>query len=330
MDNICHTLTGAALGHAGLASRTRYGMATLMVAANLPDIDVAVFFTDTLPMAFRRGWTHGVVAQVVLPIGLAGVVWMLGRRSRAPDHGPPGVGERVSQAGTASVVSFPQLLLLSFVGLYSHILLDLLNSYGLRILMPLSGRWFFGDALYIIDPWMWVALGVGVWLARSGRRRGAGPGPRPARMALAAVTLYAAAMFASNLWARVEVREGLARAGRPGDMRFMVTPVFGNPFRREVLVDTGDRYEKGLLWFGPGPHFRPAGYGVDIGFDLPGAAEALATPRAQAYLSWARFPFVVLDESVAPPRLILNDFRYSDTTGRLGWAGLSLPLDPPP
>ena len=66
MDNLCHTLAGAALGKAGLASRTRYGMATLMVSANLPDIDVAVFLTDTLPMSFRRGWTHGVLAQLTL------------------------------------------------------------------------------------------------------------------------------------------------------------------------------------------------------------------------------------------------------------------------
>src|SRR5688572_20546197 len=39
MDNVCHTLVGAALGEAGLKQRTRYGNVTLMIAANLPDID---------------------------------------------------------------------------------------------------------------------------------------------------------------------------------------------------------------------------------------------------------------------------------------------------
>ena len=39
----------------------------------------------------------------------------------------------------------------------------------------------------------------------------------------------------------------------------MVTPVVVNPFRREVVIDFGDRYEKGNLWFDPLPHFRPAG-----------------------------------------------------------------------
>lgn len=321
MDNICHTLTGAALGHAGLASRTRYGMATLMVAANLPDIDVAVFFTDTLPMSFRRGWTHGVLAQAALPILLATVMWLAGRAW-------PGQTPEAPGAPRAPELHFTQLLLLSYIGLYSHIVMDLLNSYGLRILMPFSGRWFYGDALYIFDPWIWLALAAGVWWSSAARRRGAAAASRPARWALVAISVYALVMLASNLWARTVVRDGLARAGRPADTRFMVTPVFVNPFRREVLVDVGDRYEKGQLWFEPTPRFRPAGYGVDKGFDSTIAAQALSTPRAQAYLGWSRFPFFVIDRSVAPPRLILNDYRYSDTTGRVGWAGLSVQLAP--
>ena len=49
----------------------------------------------------------------------------------------------------------------------------------------------------------------------------------------------------------------------------MVTPVIANPFRREVIVDVGDRYEKGFIWFAPVPHFRPAGYGVDVNRHVP-------------------------------------------------------------
>jgi hypothetical protein len=40
MDNLCHTLVGAALGEAGFKRRTRFASATLMIASNLPDIDV--------------------------------------------------------------------------------------------------------------------------------------------------------------------------------------------------------------------------------------------------------------------------------------------------
>src|SRR5687767_3593688 len=89
MDNLCHTLVGAALGEAGLKHRTRFGAATLMVAANLPDVDVLVFATSTSSVAFRRGWTHGPLAQLALPLALTGVMLLIARRSRAqPDSVP--------------------------------------------------------------------------------------------------------------------------------------------------------------------------------------------------------------------------------------------------
>ena len=54
MDNLCHTLIGAALGEAGLKRTTRFGNATLMIASNLPDVDVLVFATATPSVAFRK------------------------------------------------------------------------------------------------------------------------------------------------------------------------------------------------------------------------------------------------------------------------------------
>ena len=72
MDNLTHSLVGALLGQMGLKKRTGLAIPTLILAANLPDIDVLVFLTDTLPVSFRRGWTHGVLAQATLPILLTG------------------------------------------------------------------------------------------------------------------------------------------------------------------------------------------------------------------------------------------------------------------
>src|SRR5204863_1442164 len=88
MDNVCHTLVGAAFGESGLKRRTAFGNATLMISANIPDIDVFVFATRTPSVAFRRGWTHGVLAQALLPIALTGVMWLIARRWR-PLAGPP-------------------------------------------------------------------------------------------------------------------------------------------------------------------------------------------------------------------------------------------------
>lgn len=314
MDNLCHSLAGAALGEAGLKQRTALGMSTLIIASNLPDIDVGVFATSTLAMSFRRGWTHGVLALVVLPIALAAAM-TLWDQFAARRRGSPASSERLHVGW---------LLVLAYVGTWLHVFMDFLNSYGVRLLMPFSGRWFYGDALYIVDPWLYLALGAGVALARRRRSRNQPGAPRPARIGVAIAAVYMAMMLVSNTWARSAVSQGLARAGRPADTRFMVTPVIANPFRREVIVDVGDRYEKGLVWFSPTPHFRPAGYGVDVNRTVPAAELAAKTPRFDAYLRWSRFPFFVIEPIANGARVYLNDYRYSGPSGREGWSAASV------
>jgi inner membrane protein len=38
--------------------------------------------------------------------------------------------------------------------------------------MPFSDRWFYGDALFIVDPWLWLILGGAVMLAWTTQTRG--------------------------------------------------------------------------------------------------------------------------------------------------------------
>ena len=214
MDNLCHTLAGAALAEAGLRTRTTRATATLMIASNLPDIDVAVFATDTLAMSFRRGWTHGVLAMGVLPVALATAMWLWDRWRGA-----------VRRAGAARRRNFSGLLLLSFIGNWLHVLMDFLNSYGVRLLMPFSERWFYGDALYIVDPFLYVALGGAVVAGRWWER-----GSHPTRRAGANRGRGRRALHGGHGWLEsvgaTVVRDGLSRAGRPAGTRFMVTPVF--------------------------------------------------------------------------------------------------------
>ena len=314
MDNLCHGLAGLAMGHAGLKRRTPLALTTLVLAANAPDIDIVVTATDTLAVYFRRGWTHGPPAMLVLPVLLTALVVAFDRLVRQRRPVPP-----------APVVP-REVLLVAALGTWSHPLLDYMNSYGIRLLMPLSGQWFYGDALYIVDPWLTLLLGIGAWVAWKSRTNTA-RGTRVARAALAAAVIYVGGMYASNLWARTVVADGLARAGR-GDARFMVTPVAVNPFRREVLVDLGDRYEKGFVSFAPWPQFRPAGYGVDVNADDPASRAAAGTALGRQYLTWSRFPFYVIQRTADGTVVYLNDARYSGPSGRDGWAGLRIPLGP--
>ena len=86
MDNLCHTLAGAALARAGLGRRTALGTAALVLGANLPDLDVvSAFLGRTSDLAFRRGWTHGVLAMAVWPFVLTTLLlaWDRWRRRSA-------------------------------------------------------------------------------------------------------------------------------------------------------------------------------------------------------------------------------------------------------
>jgi inner membrane protein len=173
------------MGHAGLAKRSALGMSTLLIAANIPDVDIGVFATNELVMGFRRGWTHGILAQALWPPLLAAAMIGLHRLIRG--------------RSSANAPRFGALMLLGYAGVLSHVFLDFLNSYGIRLLMPFSDRWFYGDALYIVDPWMYLTLGAGVVLAYLWRRAGKLRPERFAQAGLAAASVYVALMLMSNL-----------------------------------------------------------------------------------------------------------------------------------
>ncbi|HEX7119340.1 MAG TPA: metal-dependent hydrolase [Longimicrobiales bacterium] len=161
MDNLTHSLAGAALAAAGLRRASPLAAPTLVLAANAPDIDAFIYFfrDEYFALAFRRGWTHGPLAMALLPFLVAGAVlaWDRGiRRRREP--------------GAEPARALP-IVLLAIVGVLTHPALDWMNTYGIRLLAPLSMRWFYGDALFIIDPWLWLALGAASFLASAPRGR---------------------------------------------------------------------------------------------------------------------------------------------------------------
>lgn len=130
----------------------------LIIGANLPDIDaVAALFGPDSSLLFRRGWTHGVMALAVLPWLLAEAVLWHGRRY--PGSAAAGPADRW------------RLVALAYLAVISHPLLDWLNTYGVRLLMPFDGRWFYGDVLRVVDPWMWLLAGASSVLAHSHSRR---------------------------------------------------------------------------------------------------------------------------------------------------------------
>lgn len=289
MDPITHTLTGAALGQAGLKRRTALAWPALLIGANLPDVDVlALFASDAQALAFRRGWTHGVLAMALLPLLLTGAL-LLWSKLRDRRRGTP--------------VRPGPLLLISALAVWSHPVLDWLNIYGIRLGMPFSGRWFYGDALFIVDPWVWLVLALGAWLAR---RRGAAP----ARLSLGVFAAYAVAMWAGSAAVRSAVPDRVAEG------RVVAAPVPLNPLARRVLAETEDRYLRGRAALGGEVEMEPPGGGIPKRWELADAASR--DLEARRFLTWARLPYFVPLEG----HIRVGDARYQ-------WAAVRVPSTEP-
>jgi inner membrane protein len=287
VDNLCHTLAGAAFAEAGLKRTTRLGSATLMIASNLPDVDALVFATDLPSVAFRRGWTHGVLAQALLPLALASVMFSIGRHRGA---------------------RFAPLLLLAYVGVVTHVALDLLNNYGVRLLMPFSGRWFYGDSVFIIDVWLWLTLGAGVWLAWSRAR------PSAARIALLAAAVYIGGLVMSARAAREFVEDHWRLEHRTPPRALMVGPMPVTPFRRAVIVDAGDAYATGTFRWMP-RQITFARRVVKNDSHQSVRAAIAGDARFPAVLTWARFPYYEVEATPRGDLVTLRDLRFGDRVG---------------
>jgi inner membrane protein len=317
MDNICHTLIGAALAKSGLERRTALGGATLMIGANFPDIDVLAV---PLGMSFewRRGVTHGILALIVLPFVLTSIMlaWdhFVRRRRAGTTHQP---------ADTRG------LLLLSALSMATHPVLDWMNVYGVRWLMPFDGTWFYGDALFIVDPWIWGALAVGVVASRRRWRAGerARNAGRPAMVAMTLVSTYAVGMLVLGELGERAARHGLAAQGVANVDRIMAGPVPVNPLRRQIVasVDSGARYRFGEVRWTPAASFTLEEFAIQSDRDGPAAILARTTPRGRGFLGWARFPFFTFDGRGTEAVIWIGDARYT-VDPAVSWAAVRLDM----
>jgi inner membrane protein len=146
MDNITHSLVGLALAETGLKRTTPLATATLVIAANLPDIDIVTGLAGQLfYLEHHRGITHSLVAVPILSLLLAAGIFAYSSRKN--------LGAR-----------FGPLCGLSLLAMATHPLLDYLNSYGWRPFQPWNDQWYYGDIAFVIDPWIWVVAGGALFI----------------------------------------------------------------------------------------------------------------------------------------------------------------------
>ncbi len=304
MDNLAHSLAGAALGRAGLYKRTRLAAGALIIGANLPDLDAfGLLFGHNL--AFRRGITHGPIAMLVLPLMLTAALLLYAR-------------VRPLRGTSETVPLVPsQLLLLSYIGVFSHPVLDWLNSYGVRLLYPFSDRWFYGDSIFIVDPFIWIALGAGVWLSRKRWSKLAQSGALyvfgPSRSALALVTTYVLLMIFGSVYARKSIQNAMSHS-HVDATSVMAAPVPLNPTVRAVVVSTQGEYTLGRFRFFSHPRFV-ADRQIVKNDTSSIVKRALSTGEFDDFLYWSRFPFYVVHQQGDSAVVTIGDARFPVMSG---------------
>ncbi|MDR1886315.1 MAG: metal-dependent hydrolase, partial [Prevotellaceae bacterium] len=133
MDSLTHILTGAAIGQVFSTEKDRYR--TLVwgaIAGSIPDLDAAIqlFLSPESSMLFHRGLSHSLLLWALCSPLLA---LLINRIYKGDRH------------------SYFKWLKISATAWFSHLALDLFNTYGTGIFEPFSHVRIAFDAVNVFD-----------------------------------------------------------------------------------------------------------------------------------------------------------------------------------
>jgi inner membrane protein len=229
MDNLTHTVTGLLLSRIGFKRWTPLATPILLLAANAPDADFVSAAGGSLNyLHFHRHLTHSLIAMPLMALIPVALVRLIGRKP-------------VRWLGAWAI---------AVIAVASHLLLDLTNSYGIRLLLPFSSRWLRLDITNIVDVWIWSALFLSIaapFLARLvGSEIGGGSG-KPARhgrgaawCALAFLLLYNCGRAVLHARAVAIVESRIYEGEAP--LRVAALPNATNPWHWRAIIETSDFY----------------------------------------------------------------------------------------
>jgi inner membrane protein len=275
--------------------------ALLILSANAPDVDILALAGGGLNyFHFHRHLTHSLIFAPVLAAAAVGVIRLIRRKS------------------------FPigPAFLVALLGVASHLLLDLTNEYGIRLLLPFSGAWLHWDLTRIIDVWIlavfvfclaapFLSNLVGGEIGSPAKRRF--PGRGFAWLALAFLAFYDAGRWVLHSRAIAILDSRLYDGSAP--LRVAAFPT-ANPFLWRGLAETGNAYQVFQLPVLNGPGLTDGQTDVQAIFKAepsPAIEAANQTEAFQVMRNFAQYPLwqaVPADSPEGGTRVVLSDMRF--------------------
>jgi len=187
MDTVTHGLTGwliaRALPEKWKGDHPKTAAAVVSLAAMLPDAaNVASLMGSEMYVRIHRGLSHSLPGDLATSFVLA---LLFARFGKWKDR--------------------RAVFLLAVLGQFSHVLLDLLNSYGTQLLLPFSDARLSLDILFVVDLVFTGILLAGIALSRRD--------PLRARASIAALAAYVGIAALFHAGARDAVRDAALRDG---------------------------------------------------------------------------------------------------------------------
>jgi inner membrane protein len=298
VDNLTHSLAGWALGQAGLKTKSRKGLAALILGANMPDLDVFLGHAPWDPLAIHRGFTHGLPGGVLaMPPILAGLLWLLDRWQMS----------RGAKFPSKLPMRFGWLVALSYLGTLTHPFLDLLTTYSVQLFSPLSNAWYHSDALFIIDIWVWLLLAIAIGISK--RRELEGREWR--RLPQAAIAILFLYIFL-NLFISQRAYAAVHHwAGQRSVESIFASPPPVTFWRRDLVWREDHCYRRSS--YEPMGGLGPVSACQPTNMDKPLVREAIRRDsRLQKFLKWSILPQADAVRDRCTVHVSIGDARYGE------------------
>ena len=285
MDNLTHTLVGVGLANAFYRrSVGKAAVPILAIASNLPDVDALVVLSgDPRSVLLRRTFGHSLL---LLPLWVLLLAWIFRR-------------------------FFPQLPLRTILGLTAlgaglHLLFDLVNSFGVVLLWPLSPWRPELATVFILDLTLTGLLALPLLLCIPKSRRASLPGL--SRASILAVAIYLMFCGANRFLAERALAREIASLSPAPSFSYVFPEPLG-PHRWRGVVRQGDAYHLSLIHSLSGK-VEPRG-DVATALGDPAVRAVLATGPGARLQSFFKAPVWRVVRSQAGARVTAWDLRFS-------------------